>query len=1103
MASGVGALVTVVLTVGFLAVFTPPAAANRVCVVSAKLVNPCRPWIGESAANYPNIGSGVLNQFLGAEQRIGRNLDIVHTYHPVGSNTLSADDVALATRANTILFTNWKPASLWSQADGTNAGVNAAVDKMAASVKALGNHKIFMTLYHEPENDVTTDVNCPAVVYKGSAGTPAEYRAMWRATQDRFAADGVTNVVWVLDYMNYAPWDCLIPDLYPGNDLVDWIMFDGYGSTNPDWVANVSRFQDLLRADNDPDHNFVSKPWGIAEWGISGNTPAIQIAYYDQVKAALDANTFPALKAYIAYDENDQGSSSGSNLRIGYDDNGTANPVKQAHYNAFANDPLITGSFVLPGSDTTPPTVSLVVPVDGQNVHGTLPVSAQASDDGSGIASAQLIVDGQPFGSAVLDPDQPVALPLDTTTLSPGTHTVAVSVSDGSGNTATSQSVTVTVDNADHQVPSTPTGLAITQRTQTSIGLAWQPATDDIGVDGYDIMRDGNVVGQVTGADTAYLDSDLTPQTSYEYAVRARDAAGNVSPASDVVSATTLAVGDTIAPSVPTGLALEALTTTEAHLTWQPSTDDVGVAGYHVYRDGQPIATVSDGSTDYRDSGLTDATGYSYTVDSYDGDGNASALSAALQVTTPDGHAPTVPAGLAAAAISPSQVDLSWNASTDNVGVDSYVVYRDDNPIATVTGLSYSDTGLDAESEYSYQVSAVDAAGNPSPRTDPQVVTTPPAPDRTAPSVPTGLTANTLSPSSIALSWQASTDAGGMGGYYVYRNGAQVATVPTGTTYTDSGLTDGRSFSYTVAAFDAAGNTSLPSGAVTASTPDVHAPSIPIGVKVTAVAYNQVSLAWSAATDNVAVNGYHVYRGSTLIATLAGTVLTYQDKSVATKTTYTYAVDAFDSAANTSAKSSTVTATTPAAPDSTPPSTPTGLAGSLKSGAVNLTWKAATDNVKVTGYIVYRGGTKLASVTTLNYTDATVRQGSSYQYYVTAVDAAGNASGASTSVTVKVPDTVAPTAPTKLTATPGSASVKLTWVAATDNVGVTGYYVYRGTTLVGTVKTGTTFTNTGLKTGTSYTYKVVAFDAAGNKGPASSTVTVKPKATMGLLVMAV
>lgn len=123
----------------------------------------------------------------------------------------------------------------------------------------------------------------------------------------------------------------------------------------------------------------------------------------------------------------------------------------------------------------------------------------------------------------------------------------------------------------------------------------------------------------------------------------------------------------------------------------------------------------------------------------------------------------------------------------------------------------------------------------------------------------------------------------------------------------------------------------------------------------------------------------------------------------------------------------------------------------------------------------------------------------SYTFTVRAVDAAGNTSDASSAVTFTTsgtnpPDTQAPSAPTGLQVdgTPTSGTVKLKWAASTDNVGVTGYRVYNGSTLAGTVSgTTLTYTASGLAADTSYTFTVRAVDAAGNESAASNAVTAK------------
>jgi uncharacterized repeat protein (TIGR03806 family) len=175
-----------------------------------------------------------------------------------------------------------------------------------------------------------------------------------------------------------------------------------------------------------------------------------------------------------------------------------------------------------------------------------------------------------------------------------------------------------------------------------------------------------------------------------------------------------------------------------------------------------------------------------------------------------DTTAPTVPAGITLTVSSPPQILVSWSASTDaGTGVAGYRVYRDGSAtaLATVTTTNYTDTTVAAGATYAYAVRAFDGAtpANESAPSGAVSVTLPPAPviDTTPPSVPGNLAAVAQSPSQILVSWSASTDATGVGGYRVFRNGGAtpIATVQT-TNYTDTGLAAATQYTYTVAAFD-------------------------------------------------------------------------------------------------------------------------------------------------------------------------------------------------------------------------------------------------------------------------------------------------------------
>lgn len=261
--------------------------------------------------------------------------------------------------------------------------------------------------------------------------------------------------------------------------------------------------------------------------------------------------------------------------------------------------------------------------------------------------------------------------------------------------------------------PSTPTGLAATPVSLSQINLSWTASTDNVGVTGYGIFRDGLQVG--TTAATSYSDTGLSAGTNYTYAVDAFDAAGNLSTQSSTVSTSTLS--DTTAPSVPTGLTATAVSSSQVNLSWSASSDNVGVTGYDIYRNGVQVATTA--ATSYSDIGLSASMGYTYTVAAFDAEDNVSAQSGSVSATTlasssTDTTPPSVPPGLSASAVSSSQINLTWTASTDNVGVTGYKVYRNGTQIGTTAGTSYSDTGLSVSTTYSYTVAAYDAAGNTS-----------------------------------------------------------------------------------------------------------------------------------------------------------------------------------------------------------------------------------------------------------------------------------------------------------------------------------------------------------------------------------------------------
>ena len=232
----------------------------------------------------------------------------------------------------------------------------------------------------------------------------------------------------------------------------------------------------------------------------------------------------------------------------------------------------------------------------------------------------------------------------------------------------------------------------------------------------------------------------------------------------------TRACPDTAAPTAPTNLAAKATSPTSVDLSWTAATDDVGVVGYGVLRNGVEVGTAA--GTSYTDSGLTPSTAYSYTVVARDAAPNTSPASPAASVTTP----PPAPTALTATATSATAVSLAWTAPP-NVPVASYGVLRNGTEIARPTTTSFADSGLTASTAYTYAVVARDAAGNTSPASAPASVTTPapPAPPTTTTPPPT--TAPPTTPAKVitveaesgtlAAPMTGAADAKAQGGSYV------------------------------------------------------------------------------------------------------------------------------------------------------------------------------------------------------------------------------------------------------------------------------------------------------------------------------------------------
>ena len=277
--------------------------------------------------------------------------------------------------------------------------------------------------------------------------------------------------------------------------------------------------------------------------------------------------------------------------------------------------------------------------------------------------------------------------------------------------------------------------------------------------------------------------------------------------------------------------------------------------------------------------------------------------------TAPDTVAPSTPLNLVASGTTQTTTNLSWNASTDNIGVTGYNIYQGVTLIATSATNSFTVTGLSPSTSYTFAVSAKDAAGNESGQSASAFATTlAPTPDTTAPSAPI-LSAAGTTLTSTNLSWSVATDNVAVTGYDVYKDGVFLASTAS-TTYTAASLSASTTYIFYVQAKDAAGNISLASNSVsvTTLTPDTTAPSAPT-LSASGTTTTTTNLSWTGATDNVAVSGYDVYRNSILIGSTT-TATTFAVTGLTASTSYTFTVRAKDAAGNISVDSNIVSITT-------------------------------------------------------------------------------------------------------------------------------------------------------------------------------------------------
>src|ERR1700675_1300709 len=487
--------------------------------------------------------------------------------------------------------------------------------------------------------------------------------------------------------------------------------------------------------------------------------------------------------------------------------------------------------------NTQAPTVSITSPTNNQPISGTTTIAANAADN-VGVVGVQFQVDGGNLGAEVTA--APYAAAWMSSQTSNGSHLLTAVARNAAGNKTTSSAVPVSVTNTSLRPYSTSFPLT---ENPVSLGGNWING-GSTGLDwGNSRTTPGLAFGTVVSGAPPYNDSTAVLAGTWASNQMAQATVYTVNQTHAIYEEVELRLRSTITAHSITGYEFDYRCTADGSqyvviVRWNGPLNDFtylssisapigpglhkgdGVMATAVgstltaYINGVKIvqvtdSTYSDGSPGmgFYNQGGTLANNSDYGFTSFTATDNL----------TSDALPPSSPVNLAANVISPSQISLTWSASTDNVAVVGYHVYRNSTQIATTATATYSDTTVIPGVQYSYTVSAFDAAGNTSAQSSPVVIGTSATSDHTPPSVPANLQSSNVTSTAVSLAWSASTDNVAVAGYRIFRGGTQVAAT-SGTSYTDTGLAASTTYIYTVAAYDSSNNLSPQSASIMVTT---------------------------------------------------------------------------------------------------------------------------------------------------------------------------------------------------------------------------------------------------------------------------------------------
>lgn len=453
--------------------------------------------------------------------------------------------------------------------------------------------------------------------------------------------------------------------------------------------------------------------------------------------------------------------------------------------------------------------------------------------------------------------------------------------------------------------PSIPGNLRQQVYSDTTAELFWDRSTDDGFVRGYEVIRNGELLGVFDAL--GIFQEGLDPAVTYNYEVTALDFDGNRSTTATLI----LSTGGSVEPPVsnnlasPVGLRAEVYSASSAELFWSRS-DTAGLS-YEVRRDGE-VVNQTDGVS-FFDSSLPGDTSLRYEVIAIDLQGRRSDSAEIVvstnpntqPITPPTQNGPSVPENLRHLVYSNTSAEIFWNRSTDNGFVQGYEIIRNGESLGIRDVLGLYEGALDPSVTYTYEIAAVDNEGNRSTITTISFSTTgvtqPPLAEMLA--SPTGIRAEVYSAGSAELFWDRSQT---IGLSYEVRRDGEVVNQTDGVSFFDNSLRADTAYRYEVIAIDRQGNRSTPAGVdVVTNSGTVQnslAPSSPSNLRHLVYSETVAEIFWNRSSDNGSVQGYEVVRNGVSLG--IRDTLGLFEQGLDPAITYTYAVTAIDNEGNRS-----------------------------------------------------------------------------------------------------------------------------------------------------------------------------------------------------------